>query len=127
MFQLAGQNLHRVLLHLDRDQHDSEDHTVCVFMVFQLLLYSYSCSSLSLCFSCVYAAGGSTADELSASDLELLRSWINPAYLKAESWAKIAGKMDADGSVQLQRFLLPEVRFGSYSGKICHHAVRRPL
>lgn len=47
---------------------------------------------------------------MSDADLALLRAWVNPAYLKQESWAKIQDKMEADGSVQLQKFLLPEVR-----------------
>jgi hypothetical protein len=53
---------------------------------------------------------------LSEADLQLLRAWVNPAYLKQESWAKIQNKMEADGSVQLQKFLLPEVRTS-------HHAL----
>jgi hypothetical protein len=55
-------------------------------------------------------AGNNTSGPLSEADLELLRAWVNPAYLKQESWAKIQQKMEADGSVQLQKFLLPEVR-----------------
>ncbi|WIA40768.1 hypothetical protein OEZ86_004448 [Tetradesmus obliquus] len=53
--------------------------------------------------------GNDTSGPLTDEDLQLLRSWVNPAYLKQESWAKIQGKMEADGSVQLQKFLLPEV------------------
>ncbi|KAF6252117.1 Oxoglutarate and iron-dependent oxygenase degradation C-term-domain-containing protein [Scenedesmus sp. NREL 46B-D3] len=52
--------------------------------------------------------GDDTSGPLSDADLALLRAWVNPAYLKQESWAKIQDKMEADGSVQLQKFLLPE-------------------
>jgi hypothetical protein len=51
--------------------------------------------------------------------LELLRSWVNPAYLKQDSWAKVQQKMEADGSVQLQKFLLPEVRSYAERGLHC--------
>ncbi|KAF8057154.1 Ogd [Scenedesmus sp. PABB004] len=53
--------------------------------------------------------GGPTGAELSDADLALLRRWINPAYLKPESWAKVGAAMEADGSVQLQRFLAADV------------------
>jgi hypothetical protein len=46
---------------------------------------------------------------LSPSDLEFLKRWINPAYLAPEAWSKIQSKFEADGSVQLQNFLLKEV------------------
>lgn len=55
------------------------------------------------------ATGGNTGADLTESDLSLLRKWVNPAYLKQESWAKISSKMDEDGSVQLQRFLLKDI------------------
>jgi hypothetical protein len=53
--------------------------------------------------------GGNTGGELSAQDLELLCAWLNPAYLKPEAWAKVTAAMEADGSVQLQKFLRADV------------------
>lgn len=55
------------------------------------------------------SSGGNTSADLSAADLNHLQKWINPAYLKPESWTKIAAKMDDDGSVQLQRFLCKHI------------------
>lgn len=56
-----------------------------------------------------HLAGGNTSGDLSEADLQLLRKWVNPAYLKPESWQKIAAKMNDDGSVQLQKFLVKEI------------------
>ena len=51
----------------------------------------------------------STDADLSPEDLELLKRWVNPAYLSPQAWSKIQSKFEADGSVQLQNFLLKEV------------------
>lgn len=53
--------------------------------------------------------GGATDTELSEADLALLSRWVNPAYLNSKGWSQIGSKMEADGSVQLQRFLLPAI------------------
>eukprot|EP00775_Hariotina_reticulata_P007350 gene7350-7561_t len=54
-------------------------------------------------------AGDRTYADLSEDDLSLLRQWVNPAYLKPEAWLKIQSKMEGDGSVQLQKFLVEDV------------------
>eukprot|EP00879_Flechtneria_rotunda_P017131 GHRR01017941.1.p1 GENE.GHRR01017941.1~~GHRR01017941.1.p1 ORF type:complete len:466 (+),score=131.78 GHRR01017941.1:259-1656(+) len=53
--------------------------------------------------------GGDTEGELTEADLQLLRQWVNAAYLKPDNWSKVQSKMEVDGSVQLQQFLLQDV------------------
>jgi prolyl 3-hydroxylase /prolyl 3,4-dihydroxylase len=45
----------------------------------------------------------------SPADLETLAPWVNPAYLKPGAWAAVRARFEADGSVQLHRFLRADV------------------
>jgi len=82
----------------------------CAFL--RPITYSYSTTNSPLplrAYVCSVSVGNNTSGDLSESDLALLTRWLNPAYLKPESWSKVASAMEADGSVQLKQFLKPQV------------------
>ena len=49
------------------------------------------------------------AGPLSEADVAQLAPWLNPAYLKPETWARVAAEFESGGSVRLARFLAPGV------------------
>ena len=51
------------------------------------------------------AAAASLGEALTDADVAFLKDWINPAYLKPAAWAAVRARFEADGSVQLHRFL----------------------
>ena len=50
-----------------------------------------------------------TGGDLSGADRAFLAAWVNPAYLKPAAWAAVRARFEADGSVQLHRFLRPDL------------------
>lgn len=50
-----------------------------------------------------------TGDALTEADLSFLKLWVNPAYLRPAAWGAVRAQFEADGSVQLHRFLRPDL------------------